>query len=186
MYQLLEAIRQYAKERSLTVFRRDPEKGLWIPGNNLKACLKEAASIAANSGRLPEKTFYGVGRLKKAIKAWLPEHLWVTERRLYLGKQSEGYVAQSFPKLQNRIAGGPSRAIKYTEVCEDVTIDFTIGVDWEISDDHWGAIWTTAERIGLGADRSHFGQFEVTKWERTKANRKQVMQPPKEEEALTV
>ena len=62
---------------------------------------------------------------------------------------------------------GPTSAIQYTDYLVDAKIDFTVETDWDFDHDDWAAIWTTAEREGIGAARKMgYGTFDVVRWER--------------------
>lgn len=153
-----QAAAELSKEK-VNGFYRD-EDGLWIPGNNLKACLKEAASVATNAGKIPAKG-WGDPTDKtylKGIKAWFPEHVFVMEDRLYLGVGDHDDVDQRFTRSQY------GSSITREEVVHKAIINFTIETDYLFKDEQWAVIWLTAEQIGLGASRSQgFGRFEVTK-----------------------
>lgn len=169
-----EAARYVNNLRHLNGFRRD-DKGLYIEGRQLKACLKEAANIAANAGKLPAK---GWGRptdpsYKKGIKGWFPEHVFVPEDRLHLGITSAEFAAE-LDKNGTARAGIAQRfvrtrhgsGIQYEEYVEDVVIDFTVATDHPFKEKEWAMLWLTAEQQGIGASRSQeYGRFEVTRWE---------------------
>lgn len=162
-----EAAETIAGLKGLVVFRTDPEFGLWIPGANLKACLKEAASIAAAAGRL-KKSGWGKTSHNKGILSWLAEHVFVVEDRLYLGVTEPTEVAQSF--IHKTTPKGPVSAIQYTEVVRDCEITCTVETDQDFSEEEWAAIWLTAEHNGLGAARKMgYGLFEVVEWSRVGA-----------------
>jgi hypothetical protein len=156
-----EATDEVARNKHLNGFRFD-ERGLYIPGPNLKACLKEAVNVAANSGRITTKGWGNPdnANYKKGIKAWFPEHVFVEEDRLYLGVAEATRVNQRFVHVRG-LSG-----IQYEEIVEDAKIDFTIETDHDFTGEQWAAVWTTAERLGLGASRSlGFGRFVVTRWD---------------------
>lgn len=158
-----EAITSVVEQQHLSGFKRN-SKGLYIEGRQLKAALKEAASVAANSGKLRSK---GWGKpdnpnYKKGIKAWLPEHVFVREEILSLGVSEPTGIAQRF------IHGRHGSAIQYEEFCEGVSITFTIETDYEFEKQEWAVLWLTAEQLGIGASRSQgYGRFEVTEWTET-------------------
>lgn len=156
-----EAVDDVKKNRHLSGFKRD-ERGLYVEGRQLKACIKEAASVALNAGNLPAKW----GNTKKGLLNWLPEHVFVCERRLYLGVMEPTEVRQSI--VQTFRGSG----LHYSEIVDEADINFTVESDWELSDREWATIWLTAQRQGIGANRSQgFGTFTVTKWEPIKVKK---------------
>lgn len=158
-----EAVTAVADLRTLNGFKRDGQ-GLYIEGRQLKACLKEAASIAANEGKITTKRWGNPDNdnYRKGIKGWFPEHVFVMEDRLHLGVTEPDGVMQRFVHVDGR----PS-AISYEEYVENASFEFTVETDHEFTDEQWAAIWLTAERQGVGASRSQgFGRYEVVRWER--------------------
>lgn len=155
----------------LNGFRRDDRNGngLYIEGRQLKACLKEAANVAANAGNLSAKN-WGTpdnANYKKGIKAWFPEHVFVIEDRLHLGVKQPTGIMQRFVHARG-LSG-----IQYEEYVENARIAFTVETDHEFSEKEWATIWLTAERQGLGASRSQgYGRFSVVKWEKISGRRK--------------
>lgn len=154
----------------LNGFKRDPERGgqLYVGGYQLKACLKEAVSVAANAGRISTKNWGDADNKNyhKGVKAWLPEHVFVVENRLYLkGVTEPTGIAQRFVRTNRGVSG-----IQYEEYVEDCEIDCTVETDYDFDTEQWAAIWTTAEHMGLGATRSMgYGTFAVTRWEPLKS-----------------
>ncbi|MEV2277815.1 hypothetical protein AB0I72_19745 [Nocardiopsis sp. NPDC049922] len=138
-----EAAKEVDIRKHLNGFRRDGE-GLYIEGRQLKAALKEAASVAVASGKLAGR---GWGKTNKGLLSYLAEHVVVVEDRLHLG------VAE--------VTG-----IQYEEYVEDAHIDFTVLTDHAFTDEEWALIWLTGEQQGIGASRSQgFGRYAVTRWE---------------------
>lgn len=151
------------KHSHLNGFKRDPERGLYIMGYQLKAALKEAAQVAANEGRLRSKEWHGPDGViyKKQLKGWFPEHVFVCEDRLHLGIDKPTGVAQRFVHTYR------GNGIQYEEYVEGAKIDFTVETDHDFKDAEWAAIWLSGERLGIGATRSQgYGRYEVTAWER--------------------
>lgn len=160
---LQQATELIVKESHLNGFKRDPERGLFIMGYQLKAALKEAASVAANEGKLTAKNWGNPDNKNyvKGLKAWFPEHVFVVEDRLYLGVTEPSGVAQRFVHTRN------GSGIQYEEYVEDAKIDFTVETDHDFKESEWAAIWLTGERQGIGATRSQgYGRYEVVAWER--------------------
>jgi hypothetical protein len=155
-------IEELVDKTALVGFKRDGV-GLYVEGRQLKAALKEAASVAANAGRITTKGWGSPdnANYKKGLKAWFPEHVFVVERRLPLGVSEPSEIDQQF------VHGRYGSSIQYQEVVRDVEVDFTVETDFDFSEKQWAAIWQTAERLGLGASRPRdFGRFVVTRWDR--------------------
>lgn len=170
-----EATAELVDATRLNGFKRDPQRDgqLYVGGYQLKACLKEAASVAANAGNLSAKG-WGTpdnANYKKGLKAWAPEHIFVVENRLYL-RAGDGEpvteptgIAQRFVRTGRGVSG-----IQYEEFVENCEVDFTVETDFDFEEKQWAAIWVTAEHMGVGATRSMgYGTFEVVKWERREA-----------------
>ena len=152
-----DAIEEVAKRRMLNGFRRD-EHGLYLEGRCLKACLKEAASVAADVEKLPARGF-GLNK-KKGGKSFFAEHVFVREERLYLGVTEPTEIQQSFVSTYR------GNGISYKEIVQDAVIHCTIETDHVFPADQWASIWLTAQNQGLGANRSQgYGVFIVTQWD---------------------
>lgn len=159
-----EALGQVVQDTRLNGFKRD-ERGLYVEGRCLKACLKAAVNIAANEGKITTKGWGNPdnANYKKGIKGWFPEHVFVEEDRLYLGVTEASRIDQRFVHSRN------GNGIQYEEVVEDTKIAFTVETDHEFKAEQWAAIWLAAEREGLGASRSlGYGRFTVVQWDRIK------------------
>lgn len=145
--------------KHLNGFKRD-ENGLYIEGRQLKAALKEAASIAVAAGAL---TARGWGKTNKGLLSYLAEHVFVREDKLHLGVAEPTGIAQRFVHTFR------GSGIQYEEYVEDAKIDFTVMSDHDFADKEWAAIWLRGEQNGIGASRSQgFGRYTVTRWERIK------------------
>jgi hypothetical protein len=156
------AAEELERRKHLVGFKRDPERGgeLYIEGRQLKAAIKEAVSVAMASGTLANR---GWGKTNKGIMAFAAEHVQVVEERLYLGVKEPACVVQSFPI--NKMTNQPG--IQYTEMCEDVTVDFTVISDWNFNAKDWATIWVTGELQGIGATRSQsYGRYKVVRWQK--------------------
>lgn len=152
-----KAAAEVALSKNLNGFRRD-EEGMFIEGRHLKACLKEAVSIAVNADKLKMK---GWGTTNKWVSKWFPEHVFVTETRLHLGRAEPDGISQRF------VVSRHGTGIQLEEFVLDAKIAATLVADFEVNDDDWAAIWTHAEMNGLGASRSQgYGTFAVTAWEK--------------------
>jgi hypothetical protein len=154
-----EAVKIVNDLKNLNGFKRDPERGLFIEGRQLKAALKEAVSVAVAAGKL-EMTKWG--NTRKWLTNYFPEHVFVVEERLYLGVQEPSGIFQQFVHTHK------GSSVQYQEYVEKVTIEFTIVTDHDFTDKDWAMMWTTGELQGLGASRSQgYGTYTVTKWEKT-------------------
>lgn len=153
-----EAVEIVNAQKNLNGFRRD-ERGLYIEGRQLKAALKEATSIAVAAGKLGKR---GWGATNKGLLAYLAEHVFVVEDRLYLG------VAEATGINQRFVHTWRGTGIQYEEYVEDAKVDFTVITDHNFSEKEWAAIWLCGEQNGLGASRSQgYGRYEVTRWDRS-------------------
>lgn len=152
-----EATTIVSENKHLNGFRRD-EHGLYIEGRQLKAALKEAASVAVAAGKL---TGRGWGKTNKGLLSYLAEHVFVVEDRLHLGVTEPSGVAQRFVHTFR------GSGIQYEEYVTDAKVSFTVMADHDFSDKEWATIWLTGEQQGIGASRSQgYGRYEVTRWER--------------------
>lgn len=157
-----DAAEEVERRKHTIGFKRDAARGgeLYIEGRQLKAAIKEAVSVAMAAGSLPMR---GWGKTNKGIQGFTAEHIQVVEDKLHLGVKQPAAVIQSFPI--NQITKQPG--IQYTEVCEDVTVDFTVVSDWNFSSKDWATIWVTGELQGIGATRSQsYGRYKVVRWEK--------------------
>lgn len=147
--------------RHLNGFKRTEDGELFYEGRCLKACIKEAVSVAADVGNIKPRGFGNNSR--KGVLSFVAEHVFVPETRLLLGVKEPTRVLQKFVHTFR------GSGIQYEEIVENATVSFTVETDHDFTDEEWAAIWLTAEKQGLGASRSQgFGVFEVTKWERRK------------------
>lgn len=143
--------------KHLNGFRRD-ENGLFIEGRQLKAAIKEAASVAVAADKL---TARGWGKTNKGLLNYLAEHVFVVEDRLHLG------VAEPTGVMQRFVHTFRGTGIQYEEYVDDAKLDFTVMADHEFSEKEWATIWLCGEQQGIGASRSQgYGRYEVTRWDR--------------------
>src|SRR6266699_73606 len=139
-------------EKHLNGFKRDPERGLYVEGRQLKACLKEAGSVAVAAGKLEGGRSWG--KTNKGLLSFFAEHVFVVEDRLYLGVKEPSGIVQRF------VSTFRGTGIQYMEYVDNAVIDFTITSDWSFTGKQWGLLWLTAQQQGLGASRSQgFGRF---------------------------
>jgi hypothetical protein len=160
-----EAIKVVDEQKNLNRFKRD-ETGLYLEGRQLKSAIKEAVSVAIASKKLKKQ---GWGATNKGLLSFIAEHVHVPDRRLYLGTDDADGVRQQFVHTFR------GSSIKYEEFVDAAKITFTVETDWPLTDDEWMIIWTTGERLGIGASRSQsWGQYVVTKWEQTRDRRNEL------------
>lgn len=174
-----EAVEELAKTRSLNGFMRRrcdncPPEGdlcdaknvhaLYIEGRQLKAALKEAASIAVAADRLPAR---GWGKTNKGLLSYLAEHVMVVEHELILYTPN-GVDEVYAPNLIHQHFVNTGRfgsAIQYQEVVKRPRVKFTVISDHPFTREEWGQIWVTSEFQGLGASRSQsYGRFKLIGW----------------------
>ncbi|HEY9367517.1 hypothetical protein [Streptomyces sp.] len=142
--------------KHLNGFKRD-DTGLYIEGRQLKAALKEAASVAVASGKLNAR---GWGKTNKGLLSYLAEHVMVVEDRLHLGVSEATGITQRFVHTWR------GTGIQYEEYVDDAKIDFTVITDHDFTAEQWAMIWLTGEQQGIGASRSQgFGRYEVVRWD---------------------
>lgn len=152
-----EASKEVNNLKYLNGFKRD-EEGLYIEGRQLKAAIKEAASVARAVGNLADRW----GLTRKGIHGFVAEHIFVVEDRLHLGVEEATGVLQSFPK--NPMTNQSS--IRYEEYVDDAVVNFTVITDHAFDAKDWAALWLTGEQQGIGASRSQgYGRYAVTKWD---------------------
>ena len=143
--------------KHLNGFKRD-ENGLYIEGRQLKAALKEAASVAVSAGKLDGR---GWGKTNKGLLGFLAEHVHVIEDKLHLGVTEASGITQRFVHTFR------GTGIQYEEYVTDAKISFTVETDYKFTDEQWAHIWLTGERQGIGASRSQgFGKYTVTSWDK--------------------
>lgn len=162
-----EAVSAAAELKTVSAFRRDRERGLYIEGRQVKAMLKEAASVAATAGNL-EKSGWGKVSGAKGVQSFVAEHIMVADDRIYLGVNEADGVRDGFV---HKNAGKFSvHAMKSNEYVTEAKISLTVVSDWDFTEAQWAAIWLTGGMQGLGANRSQgCGRFEVMRWERSPA-----------------
>jgi hypothetical protein len=151
-----EATKVVDTNKHLNGFRRD-ENGLYIEGRQLKAAIKEAASVAVAAGKLKGK---GWGATNKGLLSYVAEHICVVEDRLHLGVTEPTGIAQRFVHTWR------GSGIQYEEYVDDAKVDFTVMTDHDFSAEQWAMLWLTGEQQGIGASRSQgYGRYEVTRWD---------------------
>lgn len=154
-----DVVAEVAKNKSLNGFKRDPEKGLYIEGRQLKAALKEAASVAYSAGKLLNNGKNSWGRTSKGIQGFVAEHVCVVEDKLFLNTTEISSVNQRFVHTFR------GSSIQYEECVENARIEFTVKTDYDFSKEQWAMLWLTGQEQGIGASRSQgFGRYTVEEW----------------------
>lgn len=157
-----EAVKEVDSFKHLNGFKRDPDHGLYIEGRQLKAAIKEAASVAGSAGKLPTGKVWGA--TNKGLLGFVAEHIFVVEDRLYLGVSEPSGIMQRFVHTFR------GTGIQYEEYVEDAKVSFTVVSDHDFTAEQWAMIWLTGEQQGIGASRSQgFGRYEITSWEPVKS-----------------
>ncbi|MGD9991013.1 hypothetical protein [Pseudonocardia sp.] len=152
-----EAVAEVDTNRHLNGFKRD-DQGLYIEGRQLKAAIKEAASVAAAAGKLPLKSW---GKTNKGLLGFIAEHVCVVDDRLHLGVSDASGIEQRFVHTWR------GTGIQYEEYVDDAKISFEVIADHPFTDEQWAMIWLTGEQQGIGATRSQgYGRYTVTSWEK--------------------
>lgn len=155
-------------EKSWIGFMQD-EKGLLLQARNVKACLKQSASLL------------GITQKKRGSKQILAEGMEVKSvsgsDRIHLGRAVPDGTDES--AIHVMTAQGPRTALRRMDYVENVTIEFEIWVlttsaqeNRHIGEKELKMILMHAQENGLGASRSQGeGKFEVTAFERLSAVR---------------
>lgn len=152
-----EAARIVDEYKHLNGFKRD-DLGLYIEGRQLKAAIKEAASVAMAADKLKGR---GWGKTNKGLLSYVAEHVFVLEDRLHLG------VAEATGVNQRFVHTFRGSGIQYEEYVDNAVIDFTLISDHDFEDREWAMIWLSGQQQGIGASRSQgFGRYEVTRWDK--------------------
>lgn len=151
-----EATQIVDTNKHLNGFKRG-ESGLYIEGRQIKAALKEAASVAVNAGKLSPK---GWGTTNKGLINWFPEHVFVQEDQIPLGVTEPTGIAQRFVHTWR------GSGIQYEEYVDDAKLAFTVATDHKFTAEQWALLWLTGEQQGVGASRSQgYGRYEVVRWD---------------------
>lgn len=160
--EILAAAEDVASTHNTNGFRRDPKKGLFLPGRYAKAMIKECTNIAFAGER------WGV--TKKGPKNFISERAFVEEScdRLYLGRMKPDGVEL----IIGHVSGpqGPQSTLAHHEYVLQASTSFAIkSFKDSVTMDQWFTILELAENIGLGACRSQgHGRFAVTAFDKLK------------------
>lgn len=151
-----ELLDEMARRNNLNGFKRTESGELYIEGRQIKAMLKEAASIAVAGGHLTQR---GWGKTNKGLLGFLAEHIFVEESKVGLGVNEPSGIHQRF------VSTWKGTGIQLEEFVEDAKVVCTVATDHDFPKEFWPTVWTIAESNGLGAARSMgFGTFEVVDW----------------------
>lgn len=159
---IMAAAGDVAAKNNTNGFRRDPVKGLFLPGRYVKAMIRECVNIAFAGERW--------GATKKGPKNFVAERVFVEEShdRLYLGRTEP----DSIELIIGHVSGpqGPQSTLAHHEACYQPSTSFIVkSFKDSVSLDQWMTILELAENIGLGACRSQgYGRFAVTNFEKIK------------------
>lgn len=173
-----DAVKEVNLNRHLNGFKRQPcpacpdgditkcefpgTHRLHIEGRQLKAAIKEAASVAAATDKIDLR---GWGKTRKGLLNFVAEHVCVVEDKLFLGTDTVEPTGVS----QRFVHTFRGTGIQYEEYVDDAIIDFTIQTDYKFADRDWAMIWLTGEQQGIGATRSQgYGRYTVTTWDQTR------------------
>jgi len=165
-----EATKIVDQLKHLNGFKRMPEddpeaaKALYIEGRQLKAALKEAASVAVAAGKLGAR---GWGKTNKGLLSYLAEHVMVVEDVLPLRDPNSGApVTDPTGITQRFVHTFRGSGIQYEEYVELASVKFRVKTDHDFTREQWGMIWLTGQEQGLGASRSQgYGRYSITSWE---------------------
>lgn len=152
-----DAAGEVADLKQLNGFKRQDDGTLYIEGRQVKAMLKEAASIAVAGNHLPSR---GWGKTNKGLLNFLAEHIFVLDDQIPLGTVEPSGISQRFVHTWR------GSGIQYEEFVTDAKVSFTVVTDFEWPKEFWPTVWVIAEKNGLGASRSTgVGTFEVQTWD---------------------
>lgn len=160
-----KAVEHLVESSTVNTFKRFPDGTVYLEGRCVKAMLKEAANIAVDAGRIPQRIGGSGGKYARHPRKWIAEHVFVVEDRIPLHIHVDDLKRVTRPiSVLNR--QGRFTALKASHIAEDVKITFHVVSDGGLSEEVWAHIWLTAQQNGLGADRSQgSGRFRVIEWE---------------------
>jgi hypothetical protein len=147
-----------------TVCGKPDAHQLYLEGRQLKAAIKEAASVAVAAGRLEGR---GWGKTNKGLLNFMAEHVMVDEDILPLWRE-DGVTPVTSPDKVNQhfVNTRFGSAIQYQEMVQNCTLKFTIIADYDFTEKQWAQIWVGGEQQGLGASRSQsYGRYKVVRWD---------------------
>lgn len=154
-------------EKSWVGFYRDEERGIYIETRQIKAALKQCASLLGiTKAKIGSKQILHEGAEVKALDGG---------DRIYLGRQEpDGYDEGPIHVMT---AQGPRAAIKRVDYVKNAVLEFEVWVLWtaggekrHIGEDELVQMLTFAQENGIGADRSQGrGKFSVVEFERVQS-----------------
>jgi hypothetical protein len=150
-------------EKSWTGFYRDPERGVYFETRQIKACIKQGASML------------GILKKKRGSKQIVCEGMEVKaldgdDSRVFLGKpQSDGCVEKPIHVMT---AQGPRTALKRVDYVERPLVEFELWLlkthpseTRHLTEEDIIEILRFSQENGLGADRSQgCGKFDVVEF----------------------
>lgn len=158
-----ELVIEEVARRGGEIFKRDPRRDgeIFEEGRKVAAMLKEAASQQwpnARSGR-PEV-------MSRNAKQWWPEHVYVVEDRIHLGRFEVDDMLRRVVHTTDRF-GEPQSGFAMHEVIYGARLAFTIASDADLPIEAWELIFNRAEVGGFGAARSMgYGRFSTVAFEK--------------------
>lgn len=159
---IMAAAEDVAATQNTNGFRRDPAKGLFLPGRYAKALLREVVNVAFAGEKW--------GPTRKGAKNYFVERVFVDEAadRLYLGREQPDGIEL----IIGHVSGpqGPQSTLAHHEYVYQASTSFVVkSFRDSVTMDQWMVILELAENIGLGACRSQgFGRFAVTAFDKLK------------------
>lgn len=158
-----QATQEVNSTRHLNGFKRTEDGFLYIEGRQLKAAIKEAASVAGAAGKIPLKQY---GRTNKGLLGFLAEHVVVDEDTLVLHDADGNPVKEPDEIIQRFVHTFRGNGIQYEEVVHSGYVTATILSDWDFVPKFWPMVWLTGQKQGIGSSRSQgMGTYVVTEWE---------------------
>jgi hypothetical protein len=141
------------RKRKTNGFYRTHNEELAVAGRHIKAMLKENASI-----QWPKRKW---GPTNKGTINFIPEHIFIPEYLIGLGVKEPTGIDQ------RQVNTWRGTSFNYEEFVLDAIVEFTVVTDFEFDPKDWAALWTSAQRNGLGTSRSQgYGTFTVERWDR--------------------
>lgn len=143
-------------------FKRD-DQGLYIEERQIKAALKESASIVFEwqGSSAKQREAYGVG---KSAKSFLAERVFIKPGKIYLGKMAP----DDTETFVGHVTGpqGPRSTLGYHEVVVGAEITFEVEVMRDaVPANWWPELWVHMQENGIGALRSQgYGRFDIMEW----------------------
>jgi hypothetical protein len=154
-------------EKSWNGFYRDEKKGVYIECRQMKAAIKQCASVLGiTRKRIGSKQILSEGGECKALDGG---------DRLYLGKpEADGYEEKP---IHVTTPQGPRSALKRVDYVENARLEFEVWVlqtesqeKRHIGEEELVQILTMMQENGVGADRSQGGgKFDIAEFEKVQS-----------------